>query len=178
MKIDDPNFRREVREAMAAAFADLHAAYPEERFYAYALYTDDGVAGISPAANSEEGLAAKIAEYGDDAEPTYLRWTTSEWAYEGIGWERTETTYHAITKMGQAADDFGAFHGGVLTLMQDVLADLDAEGLFGHGEVRETVTLLCSITDSDDAAEYERRTVRALNSPAVVERYEADWTSE
>ncbi|RYG71473.1 DUF4303 domain-containing protein [bacterium] len=167
-----------MREAMAAAFADLRAAHPEERFYAYALYTDDGVAGISPAANSEEGLAAKIAEYGDDAEPAYLRWTTSEWAYEGIGWERTEATYHAITKMGQAADDFDAFHQDVLTLMRDVLADLDAEGLFGRGEAREAVTLLCSITDSDDAEAYERQSVHALNPPAVVERYEADWASE
>lgn len=174
MTIDAPEFRAAVREAARLAFEDLRAAHPDERFYAFALYTDDGGAGISPAANSEEGLAAKIEEYGDDAEPAYLRWTTSEWAHEGVGWERTEAVYRAVTEMGDAAEDFDAFHAGVLALMEGAMADLDAEGFFGRGEGREAVTLLCSITDSDDAPDYERRTVHALNPPSVIERYEAD----
>lgn len=178
MRIDAPELRKATKDAMAAAFADLLAAHPDERFYAFALYTDDGVAGISLAANTEEGLAARVEEYGDDAEPAYLRWTTSEWTYEGFGWERTEATYRAITEMGAAAEEFDEFREGVLALMEIVLADLDAEGLFGRGESREAVTLLCSITDSDDAEEFERRTVHTLNPPSVVTRYEADWTSE
>lgn len=174
MTIDAPEFRATVREAVRGAFEDLRAAHPDERFYAYALYTDDGAAGISPAANSEAGLAARIAEYGDDAEPAYLRWSTSEWAYEGVGWDRTEAVYREIGRMGDAAEGFDAFREGVLALMQNVMADLDAEGLFGRGAEREGVTLLCAITDSDDSEELEARTVRALNPPAVVARFEAD----
>lgn len=174
MTIDAPEFRAAVGEAVRLAFEDLRAAHPDERFYAFALYTDDGAMGVSAAANMEEGLAAKIAAYGDEAEPAYLRWATSEWAYEGIGWDRTQGVYHAITAMGEAAEEFDAFRAGVLALMEGVMADLDAAGFFGRGEAREGVTLLCSITDADDAETYERRTVRALNPPSAIERYEAD----
>ena len=174
MTLDSPEFRSGLREAVSGAFEDLRAARPDERFYAFALYTDDGFAGVSPAANSEAGLAAKIAEYGEDAEPEYMRWTTSEWTYEGFGWDRTATIYGKIGEMGDAADDFDAFAQGVLDLMKGVLADLDAEGFFGRGAEREGVTLLCAITDSDDSPDLERRTVHALNPPAVVARYEAD----
>ena len=176
MTIDSPEFRAEVKEAMAAAFRDLRAAHPEERFYAYALYTDDGVAGISPAANGEEGFASKVEAYGkaEPGELAYLRWTPSEWAYEGFGWERTKATYHAIMAMEERAD-FETFREAVLTLMQGVLAALDAEGLFGQGAERERVTLLCAITDSDDSTAFERRTVHALNPPTVAARYDADW---
>lgn len=174
MTIDAPELRAAAREAIRLSFEELLAAHPGERFYAFALYTDDGVSGISPAANSEEGLATKIAEYGEDAEPNYLRWTTSEWSYEGFGWDRTKDVYHSIMEMPGRDDDFDAFYAGVLTLMEGVIADLDAEGLFGRGTEREGVTLLCTITDSDEALAYERRTVRALNPQAAAARYEAD----
>ena len=165
-------FRAETKAAVAAAFDDLRAAHPDETFYAFALYTDDGAAGISPAANSEEGLAAVIAAYGEDAEPEYLRWATSEWAYEGFGWDRTAAVYGRIGEMGEEAEDFDAFYRGVLALMEGVLADLDAERFFGRGAERESVTLLCAVTDSDEDEDLLERTIRALNPPAVVARYE------
>ena len=173
MTFDSPEFRSRLRDAASGAFEDLRVVHPDERFYAFALYTDDGFAGVSLAANSEESLAAKIAEYGEDAEPGYMRWSTSEWTYEGIGWDRTATIYGKIGEMGDAAKDFDVFAQGVLDLMEGVLADLDAEGFFGRGAEREGVTLLCAITDSDDSPDLERRTVRALNPPSVVARYEA-----
>lgn len=172
MTIDSPELRAETKRAVAAAFDDLRAAHPDETFYAFALYTDDGAAGISPAANSEEGLAAKITAYGEDAEPGYLRWATSEWAYEGIGWDRTAAVYGKIGEIGDAAEDFDAFHQGVLALMEGVLADLDAEGFFGRGEERERIALFCAITDSDEDDDLVDRTIRALNPPALVARYD------
>lgn len=172
MTVDAPEFRAAAREAVRLAFEDLRTAHAGERFYAYALYTDDGAAGLSPAANSGEGFAAKLAEYGDDAEHGYLRWSTSEWAYEGVGWDRMEAVYQEIGAMGEAANDFDAFRAGVLALMDGVMADLDAEGFFGRGVDREAVTLLCAITDADDSEAFERRTVWALSPSGVAERYE------
>jgi hypothetical protein len=61
----------------------------------------------------------------------------------------------------------------VFQLMIDVLADMDADGLFGRGAERERVTLLCSVTDPDDPMALLDRSVRTLNPPPVVARYEA-----
>jgi len=55
------------------------------------------------------------------------------------------------------------------------LQDLDAEGFFGTGELRERVTLLCSITDSADGAWLEEESTRRLNPPPVYQAFFERW---
>ena len=178
MALDFETLRQDLRAAATAAIAELRAAHPGEQFYAFALYTDEGVAGISPAANTEAHLAKRTAEYKytKPAEINYLRWSTSEWAYEGFGWEHFKPSYDAImsaSDSGMSDAAFARHRGQVLRLMIDVLGDLDRDGVFGRGAGREGVTLLCSVTDPDDPFELLNRSVRALNPPPVVARYEA-----
>ena len=176
------NFERlltDVKAAATAAIAELRAAHPGEHFYAFALYTDGGVAGISPAANTEEHLARRITDYKftKPAEINYLRWSTSEWAYEGFGWAHFKPSYDEMMAVRHPpeGDDlpFPEYRRRVFRLMIDVLAAMDADGVFGRGAERERVTLLCSVTDPDDPMGLLDRSVRALNPPSVVARYEA-----
>ncbi len=180
MTIDSPELRTLVRTGIAAAFAELRATHPADHIYAYGLYTDDGVAGIVPTANSEESLAALSAKHQARG-PKFtasLRWSWWEWTFGGnFGSKVTQPGYRAISELGQDLPDdadFGQFRQAVLSLMPAVLSDLDAEGGFGRGADREAVTLFCSVSDSADTQPLALRTVRELNSPAVAARYEAD----
>ena len=87
MSIDFSKLHAEVKEAATTAVIELRSAHPSEHFYGFALYTDDGVAGICAAANSEEGLTSAILRYKfkDPRENIALRWDTGEWQYEGFG---------------------------------------------------------------------------------------------
>ena len=178
MALDFEWLRSDVKSAAAAAIGELRNAHPDEHFYAFALYTDDGVAGISPAANTEEHLAKRTAEYKytKPAEINYLRWSTGEWAYEGFGWNHFKPSYDAMMAVRHPPegddDPFPVYRRRVLQLMTDVLADLDADGLFGRGAARERVTLLCCVSDAEDPLALPDRSARALNPPPVVARYE------
>jgi hypothetical protein len=177
VSLDFDTLKRDLKDAAAASIAELRAAHPDEHFYAFALYTDDDAAGISPAANTDEALAKRVAEYKytKARDVNALRWSTSEWAYEGFGWEHFKPSYDAMmaVEVPGGRRGFARHRERVLQLMIDVLAALDADGVFGRGAERERVTLLCSITDSDDEIALLDRSVRALNPPAVVAKYEA-----
>lgn len=65
------------RQTLAAA----HTKYPEERFYAFVLYTEPGLlAYIIPSFNSEEALIRTVPTESDE-----LRWNPPEWPYHGEG---------------------------------------------------------------------------------------------
>jgi hypothetical protein len=173
--LDSPELKDDLKVAAKAAFDEVRAAHPTDHFYAFGLYTDDSVAGISPAANTEEALAATIAKYNhtDRADVAFDRWSGVEWSHAGFGWEHFQDVYNAIMNMDRD-DDFGAFRESVFELMVSVLSELDDEGTFGSGRQREQVTLLCFVTDSADSEDLERRSIRALNPSSVVRRYLQD----
>jgi hypothetical protein len=166
-----------LKRAVSAAITALRAAKPGETFYVFALYTDDDAGGVSLAANSEEGLAKAIArhKFKDERENIGLRWSTGEWAYEGYGLQHFKDFDEVLEASKPAGEDgFEPHRQRVLTLMIDVLAALDADGLFGRGRERERVTLLCAITDADKSREeFEQRSIRTLNPAAVAAAYEA-----
>ena len=58
-KIDFPRLRREIKEAARRAFETIANNHPNEQFYAFALYSDDGAMTVVPATNSEEALRRK-----------------------------------------------------------------------------------------------------------------------
>src|SRR5690606_1777673 len=81
LKLDD--LQASIRDAARHVFTRLRGQHPDETFYAFALYTDDGAMTVVPAANSEEGLAAALEKaQADPEERSYYRWATAEWAYE------------------------------------------------------------------------------------------------
>ncbi|HEX8913690.1 MAG TPA: DUF4303 domain-containing protein [Humisphaera sp.] len=187
-KFDFDALRADIREGAREAFAAVRKAHPGERFYAYALYSDDDPTTVCAAANTEEAVARNLErargrkdyDAADDAETAAMyRWSTGDWAYEGL----TSAKLNAVCKVlfdraiggGQTEAARKAFRKGVYDAMIAALAELDAEGFFGKGADRKKVTLFCSISDSDDALKLENRSAKALNPAPVVATFAKRW---
>jgi hypothetical protein len=177
-EIDFSLLRIKVKEAAQQAFEMVRANHPNERFYAFALYSDDSAMTIMPTANSEEALLRKAQAEEYLPIPSWLRWSTSEWSYEAEGDEYFNAACDTINvedrydEMESGA--FEVFRDKVFLTMVQALADLDATGFFGDGEARKVVTLFCSISDSEDAEHFENESVRQLNPTDVYEKFIVD----
>ena len=175
-----------IRDAARDAFADLRAAHPGEAFYAFALYTDDGLMTVMPAANSEQGFRRAAGDEDDPTELAHYRWATGEWAYEGEGAESAK--FDAVHDLlnepaglydgdddAEADRQFRARGDQLIKCMIAALRQLDAEGCFGVGEEGRRVTVFVSISDSDAAQVIENKSADLLNPPEVAaafaERY-------
>jgi hypothetical protein len=91
----------------------------------------DSVAGIAPAATTDEARAATIAKYDytEDSDVALTRYSGAEWSVPSFGWEHFQDSYHAIMNMDRE-EDFGQFRERVLELMIAVLSELDDEGFY------------------------------------------------
>lgn len=174
-KVDFAALRRKMTEAARWAFTEVQENHPKERFYAFALPSDDGAMTVEPAANSEEAL--ERAADGDEDTLAWMRWSTSEWTYETEGGDHFNDVYDAINADDRYDEDdegaFGAFKEKLFETMILALEDLDAKGFFGKGKARSAVTLFCSVTDSEDAEKLEDESARRLNPAAVYRRFAA-----
>ena len=173
MKVNFARLRTLLRDAAREHFTALRRKHPDEQFYAFALYTDDGAMTVEPAANSEEGFERQ-AEHGGEDEACYYRWGTAEWAYEaGAQGTSFEKVYKALNPPDRCEDDdFGPFCEELHAAMIGALADLDGEGFFGSGKDRERVTLFISISDSEDLERIEDESAKALNPKPVYARFQ------
>ena len=179
IQVDFPSLRSEIRDAARRAFGAVTSSRVSERFYAFALYSDDGAMTVAPAANSEEGLARKAQEYGCSPIPNWLRWSTAEWDYEYEGSEHFAAVHEILNVEYNCSDaEFEAFRAELYETMVQALGDLDAEEFFGTQEMRETVTIFCSISDSDDAERLEDASARQLNPSTVYEKFKNRYIAD
>jgi hypothetical protein len=179
-EVDFSLLRSEVKEAAQRAFETVRANHPDEQFYGFALYSDESAMTIVPAANSEEALESKAQKDGCLPVPSWLRWGTGEWSYESEGAEHFNIATQMINgedRYDEAEPEaFETFRNKVFATMVEALGDLDATGFFGTGTQREAVTLFCSISDSDEAEEFENESARQLNPVAVYEKFAAKYS--
>ena len=191
MSLDQAALSTLIRDAARAAFGDLRRAHPQEAFYAFALYTDEGWMTIVPAANSEEGFRRATGEGMDPVNRRYYRWATAEWAYETAGDEHFDAANALLNtpppgaeptdeeadeaEEAEEARRYREKGDALLGSMVEGLRLLDAEGFFGTGEAREAVTLFVSISDSDEAEALETSSARQLNPPAVAAAFAARY---
>ncbi len=76
-----------VHTALNAAFSELIRANPSKSFYTFAVFTDDSLQFIHPAANTEEALTATVRRYREKVDPEYgttstrtgMRWSYGDW---------------------------------------------------------------------------------------------------
>ena len=167
-----------IATAAKSAFVETLKAKPNEQLFVFVLSTLDDATYVSASVNSEENHRKVLSESGvltDSAEEEYFRWTPGEWAEnEYIGQEHFKPVDALLEAMcaEMGEDGFDDYRKGVLQAMQDALARLDAEQLWGTGEDRENVTLFVTIYDSDDMGELEEKSARALNPPATFARFQ------
>ena len=147
-----------IANAAKAAFTEARAQHPDERFYVFGLYSQDGT-DLQPTCNTEEGLARTLAK--GQLDPVEMRWFAEEFEGFQVGEEHFRAVEEVNSEPG--ADDFKS--------AVKALKLLDKEGFFGTGTDREEVAV---IVRRDDQGNREFMELSSqLNPPAVVA-----WLSE
>lgn len=173
------------RDGARFALDKFRAMKPDETIYAFALYTDDDCCATCVAANTEEALQRKIAKETlrrkQAGEPDLskvdidgYRWITGEWEYEGIE-DKGFPTYNEMLSM-QEGESYKSFRQGVIVAMVGALKELDSEGVFGKGTLRERITLFVAITDSNESFLVENQSARQLNPRKVAQQFYRRFT--
>lgn len=181
--VDPKQFTDRVYEAAKAAFTDLIAGNTDQTFYTFALFTDDSLQFLFPAANTEEALTETVRHYRETVDPEYgctstrtgMRWSYGDWGFfpyrDGDHFGEVNRILSANFDQMIADDESD---GGLEALWAAALAGfraLETEGFFGTGAARSKITLLpVGNLPSDLVNEW----VFALNPPDVAKRY-ADY---
>ena len=178
--IDPQQFADRVYEASKAAFSALLADNPGQTFYAFALFTDDSLQFMHPAANTEEVLTATVRRYRETVDPKYgirstragLRWSYGDWGF--FPYDRGDHFAEVNRLLGANVDRMIAdeeFEAGLDPLWAAALAGfrrLESEGFFGTGAARSRITLL-PVGHVPDEVGYAW--LSALNPPDVAKLY-------
>ena len=173
MSFDFTRFRLEVSAATRRAFADLQSNHADETIYAFALYSDDGAMTVCPAANTEEALGRQLRKQGIVEDAEHWRWYPGDWEYEYEGAQHFKAASDMLRSavFGLPEDGFVEFRQKVFETIVAALLDLENDGFFGVGAGREPLTIFFTISDSEQAEEWENQSARVLNPPAVYERF-------
>lgn len=170
--VDYAALTRLVREAIGVTVREIALA-PGSRLLAYALLTDDNVAGFADVhyvASPTERMAGPRTGYADALD---LRFRPYEWPTSGpvhpVVLAASEQFAHRARPDPGGADDDRAFDALV-----DALANARASGAFAPD------VFLCVLC-GDPSAESELRqyaSIRRLNSPNLVREYHASLRTE
>lgn len=164
-RIDFPLLTAEIREGARSAFQAIRAAHPDETIRLFALGSDDGAMTIVHAA-SDLALGAP----GDMADESEV-WCSAEWPY-AEGGEFLDIAYRMILPCHRSdlpCDvEFDVLHAGLFEACIAAMEQLDREGFFGTGDVREEVVLLCQSEGTEDM----KGSIGRLNTPRVARRLE------
>jgi hypothetical protein len=167
-----------VHTALKAAFSELMSANPGQSFYAFAVFTDDSLQFIHPAANTEEALTATVRRYREKVDPkhgttstrTGMRWSYGDWGFfANFGEEHFKKINEAlIANIDGPQDEFESRIDSLWAAVLSGFQMLEKEGFFGSGAERSKITLLLV---GDLPSELVDRSVSALNPPDVADRW-------
>ncbi len=178
--IDPENFADQVYEASKAAFSALIRANPTQSFYAFALFTDDSLQFLRPAANTEQALTATVQRYRETVDPEYggtstragMRWSYGDWGFftfdDGGHFDEINRILHSNFDRMIADDEFDGGLGDMWEAALSGFRRLERERFFGTGAARSKITLLVVGHVPEDLG---YAWVSALNPPGVADRY-------
>ncbi|HZN64047.1 MAG TPA: DUF4303 domain-containing protein [Tepidisphaeraceae bacterium] len=180
-------------ELRHAFVADLAASWVYHRHlradhtpYAFALYGVESPTMFTAHVLTEEGLTGAARAY---LNKEHWHYGTVDEAREALRWSvadappasrsRAEQDLPTVRALFQPHEETLGEIEGYKVLAEaaiDAFRQLDAEGFFGAGTDRQRLTLVI-ITEGTDA-DWTIPSVRVLNPPAVVERFEAAFKVE
>ena len=153
------DLRTAVTNAARKAFTEVQAAHSGEKFYTYALYTNEDANNISASANTEEGLIRRAKHYpatekkGAKEHARTVRWSPADWAYHCIGekhFEEAQKLLDAWWKSGgRGIDGYEKKVEAGLAVFVEALKALEDEGFFGRGIARQGITVLVMMGDQE-----------------------------
>lgn len=151
-----------LKEAVGKAFRDLFKEHSDEHFYYCTLVLMDGQGCPVVSAMSEEVLEQLVQEdvkkygYSTMVSKEFLKWSFADSPYRMYG----EQYFSEVEKMiinrdihenGKrlTGDKFMKEYDIRLISMEEVMASLDKEGIFGSGERRENMVVLAEVRPPD-----------------------------
>lgn len=167
--------RLELVELTRLSFAECRRLYADQTIYAYALVLCSlGGEAYQPWCHSEKQFGEKEAKWPRERGGGLRRYCPDEW-WSLVSGPVTTKRGWTLEKVGEGLDAVYEQYGEedryvVLELLTDTLEALDREGFFGTGAAREAVTLMVYMCDS--GGDWWEDSVRRLNPPAVVKRFE------
>jgi hypothetical protein len=173
---DVAHIRSALAEAARAAWTDLRADRPGDRFYYYGLWTSPVAHRPAPTACSEEGLRSAVAAWASDgtvADGDGLRWVVNASPYDLAGDAAFARLEPLFEELGHPYERSREVNAALLAAMEGALADLDADGFFGRGAARDAVVLNVTMPAHEHPLE-ALDSARRLNPPAALVRYAAD----
>jgi hypothetical protein len=137
-----------------------------------------GGEALQPWCHSEEVFTKQEAKWpGRPDEAGLRRYCPDEWWSIVSGPVRTRRGWDFGTIQDALLAAYKQFHAEkrflVLEMLIDALQALDREGFFGSGLAREAVTLMVYVSDSALSEKWWPESVRRLNPPAVIDRFQA-----
>ena len=195
-RMDHHAVRAAIREAARHTFRRLREEKSGERFYAFALCSDEEAQGACASANTEEGFLRKldrsessrprteaiIARHGMSwADYTnYYRWNLPEWAYhssdEGELFRALDPLLpHPLPDEDDEPEALLDHRARLYSAMVLAMKDLDAEGFFGRDEERAAVVLLCDLVEPPEKYWFAVESARRLNPPQVFDGFLKQW---
>ncbi len=167
-----------VHAALKAAFSDLIRANPNQTFYTFALFTDDSLQFMHPAANSEQALTATVQRYRKKVDPKYgttstrtgMRWSYGDWGFfANFGEKHFKMINKAlIANIDGPDEEYEARIDSLWAAALDGFKRLEKERFFGSGSERSKITLLLV---GDLPSKPVEKWAKALNPPSVAKRY-------
>jgi Domain of unknown function (DUF4303) len=173
-----------VHAALKAAFTEVIRTNPGQHFYAFAVFTDDSLQFIHPAANTEEALTATVQRYKETVDLKYgststragMRWSYGDWGhFANFGEEHFVEINEALIENIDGPDE--EFEARIDALWAAVLSGfqrLEKDRFFGSGPGRSKITLLF-VGDLD--GELVNSWVSALNPPDVADGF-INWNPD
>lgn len=167
-----------VREG-TKSFGDLVARYPDERFYAFTLYTNNDLRGVYPFANTIEGLERSGVEPNSEEQ-----WIAGEWQLQLDGNPKNpmaDTTALLVDASDAYADDPDAaraeygphaeFRIATFQTLSKALLAIRESGVFRGHAVNDRIAFWVHIGDPDgDDTELMFRFVIDHIEPGDVEQ--------
>ena len=167
-----------VHAALRAAFSEVIRVNPNQTFYAFALFTDDSLQFMHPAANTEQALTATVQrykkevdlKYGTTSTRTGMRWSYGDWGlFANFGEEHFAEINKALNvNIDGPEEEFMATIDSLWAAALEGFKRLEKEQFFGSGSGRLKITLTLV---GDLPSELVDSWVSALNPPAVADRY-------
>jgi hypothetical protein len=176
----------QVYKACKAEFSALISAHPDQHFYAFALWTDDSLQFLHPAANTEEALTATVRRYREEVDPRYgnistragMRWSYGDWGFfgyqDGGHFNEVSQVLNSNWDMMVADDQFDGRVDALFDALLDGFRRLESEKFFETGLSRSKITLMLV---GDLPWELISSWVRALNPKDISDQF-LSWDAD
>ena len=165
------NFERltdEISMATESALDEVVAALRGEALAGFALCSDAGAMGVSPAFNTRANLGGNVRDDPQDA--VYYRWSPGEWDLESRAGEHFESLNKSIRRSVATvpAEEFGEFRAKLFDACVAALKRVKQQPRFT--DVLRGAAIVFAVTDLEDPPG-EKAWIEALNKPQDAQEF-------